>query len=131
MSFDWHSYLEFAEIVYTTVSDFPSSEAVYRSVASRSYYAVFCAARDLIKEKDHKEFYTDDHKALQNHLKAHRHRVRQRAGKRLHELHQLRLRADYDSILHQQARALAQQALERAKRIEEDLAEIRGTPKTR
>lgn len=127
MSFDWRGYLEFAEKAYDTVSVFPNPEAVYRCVASRAYYAVFCLARDLIKQKDGMVFTVNVHKELQMYLKAHRHQTRARLGVRLENLHQLRLNADYDGILKQEAQYLAGAALKMAKRIEDDLAEIRGS----
>jgi hypothetical protein len=89
MSFDWHSYLTFAEKVSTMAPDFTEPEAAYRSAVSRAYYAVYCATRNLIKQKDNREFFGNAHQELHDYLKEHAHPVRRQLGHRLHALHQL------------------------------------------
>ncbi len=126
MSFQWHNYLEFAETVLAKASEFSDSEAVYRSVVSRAYYAVYCSARNLVKQKDQQEFSGNAHQQLQDYLIRHAHKPRKRLGNRLRQLHQLRLVADYENILHQQPLSLAQQAVTQARNIEADLVEIAG-----
>jgi len=126
MIFDWLEYLKFAEATLAKTSEFENSEAVYRSVTSRAYYAVYCLTRNTIKQKDRQEFFGSAHQQLQDYLIAHTHNVRSRLGRRLRALHQLRLRADYEDELGQQALSLAQQAVMQARKIEIDLTEIRG-----
>lgn len=126
MSFDWHSYLAFAEEVSTMAPDFAEPEAAYRSVVSRAYYAVYCSARNLIKQKDHKEFVGNAHQGLHDYLKEHAHPVRQQLGRRLHALHQLRKKADYEDDLAQPAVRLAGHALKSAKDIESNLEQLVG-----
>ncbi|MEZ4711712.1 MAG: hypothetical protein R3A44_31260 [Caldilineaceae bacterium] len=124
MSFQWHRYLEFAESVLSHVAEFPDSEAAYRSVASRAYYAAYCATRNLVKQRDRQEFHGNAHQQLQDYLLPHAHRPRKRLGNRLRQLYQLRLLADYEDTLHQPAIYLAQQAIKQAQLIEANLADI-------
>ena len=124
MSFDWHNYLGFSETALAKVSDYPDSEAVHRSVVSRAYYAVYCATRNLVKQKDRQSFSGNAHQQLQDYLINHPNRARKRLGNRLKQLHQLRIKADYDGRLQQQSTSMAQQAIVKAKDIENDLAEI-------
>jgi len=89
MIFDWLEYLKFAEATLAKTSEFENSEAVYRSVTSRAYYAVYCLTRNTIKQKDRQEFFGSAHQQLQDYLIAHTHNVRSRLGRRLRALHQL------------------------------------------
>ncbi|MEZ4663584.1 MAG: hypothetical protein R2911_39080 [Caldilineaceae bacterium] len=125
MSFQWLYYLEFAESVLSHVAEFPDSEAAYRSVTSRAYYAAYCSTRNLIRQRDRQEFHGNAHQQLPK-SDAFAHRPRKRLGNRLRQLHQLRLLADYEDTLHQPAIYLAQQAIKQAQLIEADLADIEG-----
>jgi uncharacterized protein (UPF0332 family) len=124
MSFDWLAYLRFAETALGKAAEFSDQDAVYRSVVSRAYYAVYCSTRNVVKAKDGQEFHGNDHQRLQIYLKEHSHKGRRRLGLRLQELHQLRIKADYLDNLQTQAFYLAQQALSRVQAIEADLKQI-------
>lgn len=124
MSFDWHNYLSFSEAALAKVSDYPNSEAVHRSVVSRAYYAVYCATRNLVRQKDQRSFSGNAHQQLQDYLINQPHKARKRLGNRLKQLHQLRIKADYEDQLQQQSMSMAQQAIVQARKIEGDLAEI-------
>ncbi|MCE7981043.1 MAG: hypothetical protein DYG89_07625 [Caldilinea sp. CFX5] len=113
MSFDWRSYLTFAEKVSTMA-------------VSRAYYAVYCATRNLVKQKDNREFSGNAHQGLHDYLKEHAHPVRRQLGRRLHALHQLRKKADYEDDLAQPAVRLAGHALKSARDIEANLEQLVG-----
>lgn len=124
MSFDWLSYLRFAEAALGKAAEFSDQDAVYRTVVSRAYYAVYCSTRNVVKATDGQEFHGNDHQRLQIYLKEHSQKERQRLGLRLQALHQLRIKADYHDNLQPQALYLAQQALGQAQKIEADLLQI-------
>ena len=120
MSFAWQGYLDLAEYMNTTVSGFPCEEACYRTIASRAYYAVFCAARNYIRAAD--GVCLSRHQDVQDHLKRVRSkRDRCKIGNQLKRLHQIRKKADYDDDLYELPTNMAAQALSQAKRISEGI----------
>lgn len=129
MSFQWRSFLEFAEAILERASEFPDVEAVYRSVVSRAYYAVYCSARNVVKQKDKREFNGSVHQELQDYLLKHTDKARKRLGNHLRELHQLRKKADYEDKLNQPPLVLAKLAAKKARDIEFDLDVIVGKVK--
>ncbi len=124
MNFDWSSYLTLAEYMMNQANEFPDEEAVYRSVVSRAYYAVYCLARNYVKEVDDVTFYSNDHKALQDHLISHSHKIRKRLGNQLRKLHQHRKKADYDDDLGELPFNKASRALTDARKIKNGLAQL-------
>ncbi len=83
MSFDWSTYIEFAEHLMEKADEVPASEACYRSVASRAYYGAYHLARDFAKDADGTVFYSDEHRSLQNHFLNHPYKVKKRLGNNL------------------------------------------------
>ena len=125
MSFDWRHYLELAEYMNSNVSRFPEAEACYRSAASRAYYSVFCLARNYVKDIDSVTFHANDHKALQDHLTQNpRNKARSKIGNQLRQLHQIRIKADYNDNLHELPANTANQAVTRARKIEQGLMQL-------
>lgn len=125
MSFDWRHYLELADYLNSHASQFPEAEACYRSVASRAYYAVFCLARNYLRDIDGVTFHANDHKALQNHLTQNpRNNARSKIGNQLRQLHQIRIKADYNDDLNEIPSNTANQALTRASKIEQSLMRL-------
>ena len=124
MSFDWSSYLTLAKELSNKVDEFPDQEAVYRSVVSRAYYSVFCLARNYVRDVDRSEFHGNAHKELQDYLKNHPHRPRKKIGNQLRDLHQHRLKADYDDDLGEQPQNKASRAVALANKIITGLADI-------
>ncbi len=120
MSFDWQHYLELAEYMNTTVSEFPCEEAGCRTIASRAYYAVYRAARKYIWAADGVCLF--EHWKVQEHLKrVPANRARCRIGLQLTRLHQIRKKADYDDDLHELPTNMASKALSQAKKISEGI----------
>ena len=124
MSFDWQNYLTLAQYMMDTAEEFPETEACYRSVVSRAYYAMFCMTRDYVSQVDGQDFYSNDHRALQDYLTNHPHRVRQKIGNQLRRLHQHRKKADYDRDLGEAPVNKATKALYEAQKVLEGLTQI-------
>jgi len=121
MSFNWSSYLELADFILNKIDDFPDDEAVCRSVISRAYYAMFCLARNYVRDTDNHEFHGNDHKKLQVYLKGDPDKIRKKLGHQLEALHQERIKADYYDSLDEKPINKAQKALASAKRIKASL----------
>ena len=100
MSFDWQNYLTLAQYMMDTAEEFPETEACYRSVVSRAYYAMFCMTRDYVSQ------------------------VRQKIGNQLRRLHQHRKKADYDRDLGEAPVNKATKALCEAQRVLEGLNQV-------
>jgi|SRR5208282_2222987 len=94
MAFDWKTYVAWARTVQRPTAGTPSSEAVLRSALSRTYYGVFCYARNYARDwlnfKPRND--GDDHGRLRHHLK---NRRRQGISDRLDRLRQRRNACDY------------------------------------
>jgi hypothetical protein len=124
MSFDWLAYLTLAEYMNQNVSKFPEEEACYRCVVSRAYYAVYCLARNYVRDSDNVIFSSNDHQALQDYLIQHPHKPRKKLGKQLRDLHQHRKGADYDDDLIEKPMNKASIALAYSKKIAKGLDEL-------
>jgi uncharacterized protein (UPF0332 family) len=124
MSFDWSGYLTLAEYLNQHADDFSDQEAVYRSVVSRAYYAVFCLARNYVKDVDRAEFHGNDHQRLQNHLRNHSDKSRKKLGNQLRNLHQHRIKADYHDKLDEPPVNKASRALAEAGNIQAGLEQV-------
>lgn len=127
MNFEWYQLLEFAEAANKKAADFPNQEAVYRTVTSRAYYAVYCETRNFVDKKHGEKFTVSPHQELQNFLITYNHQLRNKLGRNLKKLHQYRLQADYEDKLNELPVNLASKALTLAKQIiEVDLPAITG-----
>jgi len=124
MSFNWLGYLNTAQELMNKVDEFSDQEAIYRASVSRAYYAVFCLARNYVKDNDKTEFYGNDHQRLQDYLIGHAYKPRKTIGKRLRDLHQHRIKADYHDELDEPAIYKATKAISIAKTIVQGLTEI-------
>jgi uncharacterized protein (UPF0332 family) len=127
MSFDWRKYLTFAELMYEKAnsedSDCHDKETFYRCSISRAYYAVFCLARNYLKDFESQEFYSDEHKKVSTFLIKNSDSKKRKIGNQLKMLHQDRKKADYDDTFDQyEAPSLkAQKSVKMAKNIEESI----------
>ena len=106
MSFDWAEYLALARHLLQPGTTTVSAEAALRCAISRSYYAVFCSARNYLRDRGLYQPTYDykDHgrvpKSMTNHGFPH-------LATDMNRLRQRRIAADYqDSISkpHDQAR---------------------------
>ena len=67
MSFDWQSYISLAEELLELSQRKSLEEACFRSAISRSYYGVFCIARNFLKKKGISIPPIDTHKFVREH----------------------------------------------------------------
>lgn len=127
MSFDWRKYLTFAELMYEKAnsedSDCHDKETFYRCSISRAYYAVFCLARNYLKDFEGQGFYSDEHKKVSTWFIENSDIKKRKIGNQLKMLRQDRKKADYDDSFGQyEAPSLkAQKSVRMAKKIEESL----------
>ncbi len=66
MSFDWKSYIQLAEELINHQRTPSLQEAYLRSAISRSYYGVFCIARNLLIHKGISIPKVDTHKFVRD-----------------------------------------------------------------
>jgi len=127
MSFDWRKYLTFAELMYEKAnsedSDCHDKETFYRCAISRAYYAVFCLARNYLKDFENQQFYSDEHRKVHSFFINKQDTEKRKIGNQLKMLHQDRKKADYDDSFDQyEAPSLkAQKSVKMAKKIEESI----------
>ncbi|RLC45877.1 MAG: hypothetical protein DRH70_06635 [Candidatus Coatesbacteria bacterium] len=94
MSFDWSEYLDLARHLVDQPKGF-TREAGLRSATSRAYYAAFCSARTVAKER----FYFaptntgKDHGDVINHFRS---LGMEQIAKKLGRMHGWRKQCDYD-----------------------------------
>jgi uncharacterized protein (UPF0332 family) len=96
MSFDWKLYVQLADelISYQKTANF--QEAYLRTAISRSYYGVFCLARNFLVRKNISVPRTNTHKFVREKYKASPSKVERKIGSSLERLSQRRNMADYD-----------------------------------
>ena len=119
MNFDWRDYLTLAERSTAEPNIWNVPEAVFRSAASRAYYAAFqCATQRAIQEGFIPSYRGDDHILVPKHFREHQPtQERKKIALDLDRLRDHRHQADYKSDLDKQAVSLAQLAIGLAKSI--------------
>jgi uncharacterized protein (UPF0332 family) len=119
MSFNWRDYLILAERSTADPNRWDVPEAVYRSAASRAYYAAFqCAAQRAIKEGFKPTYGGDDHILVPKYFREHQpSQIRRKIALELDRLRPHRHQADYNSDLGRPPGSLAQLAIGLAKSI--------------
>ena len=121
MSFDWIDFLSLAESLYDNPQSPGPEEASWRSSASRAYYAAFQMVLHFAKAQtgyEEREYGTD-HTLLPRHLQASDHKPHVDIGIKLDRLRLNRRQADYDDVLKQHPRKLAEGSVLAAKYIVE------------
>jgi uncharacterized protein (UPF0332 family) len=119
VSFNWQLYLELADELIHRQQTKSLEEAYWRSSISRSYYGVFCTARDRKGWQNLKT--VEVHKYVIDKYKGSSILLEKQVGKMLDELRRYRNRADYDGDT-KVSKDLADRALVRAKWILQNLA---------
>jgi uncharacterized protein (UPF0332 family) len=119
VSFNWQLYLELADELIHRQQTKSLEEAYWRSSISRSYYGVFCTARDRKGWQNLKT--VEVHKYVIDKYKESSILLEKQVGKMLDELRRYRNRADYDGDT-KVSKDLADRALVRAKCILQNLA---------
>ena len=116
MAFEWSQFVELAEKLIGYGEGTGLESAYYRSAVSRSYYGVFCIARDKVEEiLGYSVPPRDSHRFVIYKFTYSSTNITRKIGKDLDSLHKKRQKADYtnpeDIDITQ-----AQKALEIAKR---------------
>ena len=94
MSFDWHKYVVLASELLEANKTKDMEEAYFRSSISRSYYGVFCLARNKKGLQTHEE--GNVHRKVIDEYKTSNNKNEKKVGHNLDELRRLRNRADYN-----------------------------------
>ncbi len=96
MSFDWQLYLDLAVEFIEHQREKRLEEAYLRSAISRSYYGVFCTARNLLREKGKQVPKKDTHKFVIDYYKSSANLKERQFGLSLDRLRIARIDADYE-----------------------------------
>lgn len=101
MSFDWENYLNLAKTLTQPGQVVSANEACLRSAISRAYYAAYCQARNLAKQKEGLVLTKTgkDHGIVKNHFKKSPNRHCNKISVKLGRLLNNRKRADYDDTV--------------------------------
>ena len=97
MSFNWTSYIELADELINHQRTSSFREAYLRSAISRSYYGVFCIARNFLISGGAAIPRTNTHKFVRTQYQQSRSRPEKEVGDNLHRLWRERKNADYEN----------------------------------
>lgn len=104
MRFDWSDYLSLARELAAISGDSDNSEAKLRSAVSRAYYAVFCLARNYLRDVEQDSRLSsnrtpdiNEHQYVADEFIYHRSKAKKliKIGENLSRLRQFRNKADY------------------------------------
>jgi uncharacterized protein (UPF0332 family) len=125
MSFDWQLYISLAEELLKLSQKRTLEEACFRSAISRSYYGVFCIARNFLKKKGISIPPIDTHKFVREQYMNSSNFIERKIGENLKRLWSDRKNSDYeDSADINITKAMA--AINLSKRVLESLRKIRA-----
>lgn len=96
MSFDWKLYIDLADELISQQRSTNLHEAYYRTAISRSYYSVFCIARNLLVKKGVTIQPVDTHRFVRKEFKNSPKRVEKKLGEDLGRLWKDRKDSDYE-----------------------------------
>ena len=96
MSFDWKLYIQLADELIARQETPNLQEAYFRSAISRSYYGVFCIARNLLVKKGFNVPRKDTHKFVREKYHESQDNIERAIGTNLSRLLLERKSADYD-----------------------------------
>lgn len=96
MSFDWKLYVQLAEELINHQRTPTFREAYLRSAMSRSYYGVFCIARNFLANRGTSIPKVDTHKFVRDKYWKSPNRAEKKIGKDLLDLWRERKDSDYE-----------------------------------
>lgn len=96
MSFDWESYIQLADELIRHKRTSSLHEAYLRSAISRSYYGVFCIARNLLIARKISVPRADTHKFVRTKYQKSLNKTEKKIGENLSRLWRERKDADYE-----------------------------------
>ncbi len=101
MSFDWTEYLHLAQEMAGQATQPSTEEAQLRSAISRAYYALFCKARNHLRDVEQHRIPPDSlaHHYVQTQFRNSRSTVRREIGRNLNRLRTVRNEVDYDDAV--------------------------------
>lgn len=126
MSFDWADYLQLAKSLYASPDSPGPEEAALRSATSRAYYAVLHLATQFAQAEGYlPTFSGDDHQGISRHFRqSSANRTRKKIAADLDRMRKSRNQADYDPMLAQSPRAMADLTIKRAETLVETLKSL-------
>lgn len=98
MDFHWPEYLQMAKCLKDHDGKLFSQEAALRSAISRSYFAIFCCARNYARDNMdfHPQYTGDDHKELRSYF---RQKNMTKQAMALDAMRQYRNQSDYEDLI--------------------------------
>lgn len=96
MNFNWESYIQLAEELIKYQKNPSTIEACYRTAISRSYYGVFCIARNILLKRGIKIPRVNTHKFIRNEYQNSPKSEEKKIAKNLRRLWMERKDADYE-----------------------------------
>jgi uncharacterized protein (UPF0332 family) len=123
MSFDWQSYISLAEELLELSQKGRLEEACLRSATSRSYYGVFCIARNFLKKNGISIPPIDTHKFVRERYMKSSNVIKRKIGEDLKRLWRQRKESDYEDIANINITGV-RTAINLAKRVLESLRNI-------
>ncbi len=101
MSFDWSEYFFLAQELAGHPTDRAGQEARLRAAISRAYYATFCSARNLLRDKDSIAIprNKNPHEFVISRFRKNQHPLRRKIGDDLDRLRRRRNKADYEDTI--------------------------------
>lgn len=100
MTFDWKSYVQLADELINYPRIVSIEEAYLRTSISRSYYGVFCIARNILIRRNVNIPFADTHKFVRLKYQNSPDKVEKKIGDSLKRLWKDRKNADYDDKAH-------------------------------
>lgn len=100
MSFDWKLYIQLADELIAYQRTTSLQEAYLRSAISRSYYGIFCLARNFLISKGISIPGVDTHKFIRSNYQRSSNKAEKEIGDNLRRLWRERKDADYEDGAH-------------------------------
>lgn len=123
MSFNWELYIQLADELISCQEKVDLREAYLRSAMSRSYYGIFCIARNHLIAKNIPIPRVDTHKFVRERYQGLSRNMEKKIAKNLRRLWKERKDADYEGEASIDAQR-AKTALDLSKRTLEKLQQI-------
>lgn len=101
MNFNWGDFLTSAQELVAQPPSIPNQEARLRSAISRAYYASFCKARNVLRDKQQIQIQLtgEAHRIVWSHFKNRPQTAHKKIGENLRRLLHDRRCADYDDVI--------------------------------
>lgn len=97
MNFDWKLYIQLSEELINSQKNLFLQEAYYRSAISRSYYGVYCIARNFLAIKGINIPKVDTHRFVRDEYMKSPNKTERKIGNALQNLLIERKDADYEN----------------------------------